>query len=117
MSVRRRFFRTRPTPVVTALLALGVFAIVLGFRIHGTPVTFVHVKGLRHTLPVQHTRAVDYLKLALKIGGIGLVLVAGILHTDRLTTPESLADDEPTTLDPAAPGKVGTPNQTVNTRI
>jgi hypothetical protein len=65
----------------------------------------------------QHTHPVDYVKLALEVGGPGPPPRAGLLHGDRLTTPAALAEDGPDDLDPAARGKVGTPNQIANTRL
>jgi hypothetical protein len=92
MSTRRRFFRTRPTTFVIALLVLAVVAEVVGFALHGTPMHYVHfTNGTR--IADQPTGAIDYLKFALKIGGIGLVLAAALLHGDRLNSPEELAGD------------------------
>ncbi len=92
MSTRARFFRTRPDRLVIALLVLAVVAEAVGFSMHGTPVHFVHVKhGL--SLADQPTRAVDYLKFALKLGGVLLVIAAALLHGDRLNSPEDLEAD------------------------
>jgi hypothetical protein len=92
MSSRRRFFRTRPTMFVIALLALAVVAEVAGFAIHGTPMHYVYFKhGTR--VADQPTGTIDYLKFALKIGGVGLVLAAALLHGDRLNSPEELQVD------------------------
>ncbi len=92
MSTRRRFFRTRPTRFVIALLVLAAVALVAGFAIDGTPMHYVHFKnGAR--VADQPTGAIDYLKFALKIGGVGLVLAAALLHGDRLNSPEELAGD------------------------
>jgi hypothetical protein len=92
MNARRRFFRTRPTAYVIALLVLAVVAEVAGFALHGTPMHYVYFKnGAR--VADQPTGAIDYLKFALKIGGIGLVLAAALLHGDRLDSPEELEGD------------------------
>jgi hypothetical protein len=92
MSSRRRFFRTRPTTFVIALLVLAVIAVVTGFALHGTPVHYVRFKnGARFA--DQPTGTIDYLKFALKIGGVGLVLAAALLHGDRLDSPEELEGD------------------------
>jgi hypothetical protein len=92
VGTRARFFRTRPDRLVIALLVLAVVAEVVGFGLHGTPVHFVHVKH-GPTLADQPTRAVDYLKFALKLGGVLLVIAAALLHGDRLNSPEDLEGD------------------------
>jgi hypothetical protein len=92
VSKRARFFRTRPDRLVVALLVLAVVAEVVGFGLHGTPVHLVHVKH-GPSLPDQPTHAVDYLKFALKLGGVLLVIAAALLHGDRLNTPEDLEAD------------------------
>ena len=116
VSIRRRFFRTRPTLFVALLLVLTLVAEIVGFHLQGTPPTFKHIRGLGR-IAEQHTHTVDYVKLAIEVGGLALLLAAGLLHGDRLTTPAALAEDGPDDLDPAARGKVGTPNQIANTRL
>ncbi len=92
MSARRRFFRTRPPVFVMALLVLAVVAEVAGFALHGTPVHYVYFKnGTR--VADQPTGTIDYLKFALKIGGVGLLLAAALLHADRVNSPEELEGD------------------------
>jgi hypothetical protein len=86
MGLRRRYFRTRPSASVIALLALGLVLLLGGFLVSGSAAHVEHVGSTR--VLVHHLQTVDYAKLAAKVVGIVLVLTAAVRHANQLETDE-----------------------------
>ncbi len=87
MSARHLFFRTRPAVDVWLLLAAAVVCLVVGLGASGSG------------------EGVALAKLGLIVAAVVFLLVAALRHADRLTTPETLAED-------SMAGRIGSEPQT-----
>jgi hypothetical protein len=92
MSLRRRYFRTRPSRSVLAMLVVGLGCLIAGLVIAGTPVHYERVGNLHH-VPVKSEHFVDYLKVALDVIGGVLLLAAAVRHANQLETIDDLVAD------------------------
>ena len=90
MNLRRRYFRTRPSWSVLALLVLGVGFLVWGIVVSGTSGHSERVATTR--VFVHHLQAIDYAKLAAKVAGVILILAAAVRHANQLETLDDLID-------------------------
>ncbi len=91
MNGRRAFFRTGPSTNVLVIVGLAAVCLVLSCVIAGTPATHERVGDGRIT--IEHTGIADWARLGFFLLGIALVALAGVLHSNEVTTPDVLEAD------------------------